>query len=96
MASQVFSEILLKRVKKDYTTAFKDLNGSFFRRYKSFVLAKVIESLGVKLPEWCVDYFDSYSIGFGEVTFHTGLLNDNEKEDLGLKLLPYSEAEINS
>jgi len=67
----------------------------FFERYRSFILAKVIEGYDVKLPDWCLEYFGRYSGGFGQVTFHEDLLTEEEKEAVGLiAVSPYNEAEI--
>ncbi|MGE7546152.1 hypothetical protein [Sporosarcina newyorkensis] len=95
MSKQIYSDILLKRVKKDYIEASATLGGSFFERYRSFILAKVIETFGVELPTWCIEYFDRYSDGFGQVTFHEDLLTEEEKKVVGLiSISPYSEEEI--
>ncbi|AMQ06643.1 hypothetical protein [Sporosarcina psychrophila] len=95
MSKQVYSDILLKRVKKHYVEASTTLDGSFFERYRSFILAKVIESFEVELPDWCLEYFIRYSNGFGRVTFHEVLLTEEEKKTVGLiQTSPYSEEEI--
>lgn len=95
-AKQVYSEILLKRVKQHYITASTEIEGSFFERNKSFILAKVIESFGVELPEWCIEYFNRYSSGFGRVEFHLALLTENEKEAIGIDYTPYTQEQIAS
>lgn len=94
-STKVYSDILLKRVKEYYIEASKTLDGSFFERYRSFILAKVIESFGVELPDWCLEYFRRYSGGFGQVAFHEDLLTEEEKKAMGLiAVSSYSEAEI--
>lgn len=95
LSTQVYSDILLKRVKKHYIEASSTLDGSFFKRYRSFILAKVIEGYDVELPDWCLEYFGRYSGGFGQVTFHEDLLTEEEKKAVGLiPVSPYSEEEI--
>ncbi|MGG2072840.1 hypothetical protein AB1J28_05785 [Lysinibacillus irui] len=95
LSTQVYSDILLKRVKAHYIEASSNLDGSFFERYRSFILAKVIEGYDVELPDWCLEYFGRYSGGFGQVTFHEDLLTEEEKEAVGLiAVSPYNEAEI--
>lgn len=95
MSKQVYSDILLKRVKKHYVEASTTLDGSFFERFRSFILAKVIESFEVELSDWCLEYFIRYSNGFGQVTFHEVLLTEEEKKTVGLiQTSPYSEEEI--
>jgi|GEM_PF-4041670 len=92
---QIYSDILLKRVKEHYIKASKTLDGSFFERYRSFILAKVIESFQIELPDWCLEYFSRYSNGFGRVTFHEDLLREEEKKAVGLiSISPYSEEEV--
>ena len=95
LSTQVYSDILLKRVKAHYIEASSTLDGSFFERYRSFILAKVIEGYDVELPDWCLKYFGRYSGGFGQVTFHEDLLTEEEKRAIGLIIdSPYSEEEI--
>ena len=95
MSNQIYSDILLKRVKEHYVEASTTLDGSFFERYRSFILAKVIESFNVELPDWCLEYFNRYSNGFGHVTFHEELLTEEEKKVIGLiSISPYSEEEV--
>lgn len=95
-AKQVYSEILLKRVKQHYITASTEIEENFFSRYKSFILAKVIESFGVKLSEWCIEYFNRYSSGFGSIEFHLALLTEDEKEAIGVNCTPYTQEQISS
>lgn len=83
-STQVYSDILLKRVKEHYIEATKTLDGSFFERYRSFILAKVIESFQVELPDWCLEYMGRYTTGFGKVQFHIDLLSDDEKLAIGI------------
>ncbi|TKI44841.1 hypothetical protein [Lysinibacillus tabacifolii] len=83
-AQQIFADILLKRIKKDYLANSSQIDGSFFDRNKSFLLAKYIETLEVILPQWCTDYFSKYTSAFGEITFHTELLTEEEKSVIGL------------
>lgn len=95
MSKQIYSDILLKRIKKHYIDASATLDGSFFERYKNFILAKVIESFQVELPDWCVEYFGRFSGGFGQITFHEDLLLEEEKRGIGLIAdSPYSEEQI--
>ncbi|MBP2241742.1 hypothetical protein J2Z40_002314 [Cytobacillus eiseniae] len=86
-AKQVFADILLKRIKKDYLVNSSQIDGSFFDRNKSFILAKYIEILEVVLPLWCTDYFSRYTSAFGEIAFHTELLTEEEKSVIGLEEL---------
>ncbi|XRD24244.1 hypothetical protein AABM34_18140 [Lysinibacillus fusiformis] len=95
LSTQVYSDILLKRVKTHYVEASSTLDGSFFERYRSFILAKVIEGYDVELPDWCLEYFGRYSGGFGQVIFHEDLLTEEEKTAVGLiAASSYSEDEI--
>lgn len=93
---QVYADILLKRNQKHIVDYSTNLEATFFERYRSFVLAKVIESFGVRLPEWCLEQFDRYSSGFGEVQFHTDLLTEDEKMAVGISVEVFDQEQIES
>lgn len=95
-AKQVYADILLKRIKKHFVESSTNLEATFFERYRSFVLAKVIESFGVKLPEWCLEQFERYSAGFGEVQFQTDLLTEDEKREVGISVEVFDQERIES